>query len=74
VPDATDPLKQDYRTVEELFERYKAGDRRVVKQICHEPTVPTAIEEEFVYPLLPQVGGGDELRQEGEREYRHGVR
>jgi hemerythrin superfamily protein len=69
VPDAAELLKQDHRNVEGLFERYKGGDREVVKEICNELTIHTALEEEHVYPLLSQVNGGDELRQEGEKEH-----
>jgi hemerythrin superfamily protein len=69
VPDAPELLKQDHRTVEGLFERCKSGDREVVKQICHELTIHTALEEEHLYPLLRQVDGGEELRQEAEKDH-----
>jgi hemerythrin superfamily protein len=69
VPDAAELLKQDHRQVEDLFERYKGGDRQVVKEICTELTVHTAIEEEHVYPLLQELSGGEELRQEAEKEH-----
>jgi hemerythrin superfamily protein len=69
VPDAAELLKQDHRQVESLFERYQSGDRAVVKEICDELTLHTALEEELVYPLLPQVDGGEELRQEAEKEH-----
>jgi hemerythrin superfamily protein len=69
VPDAAQLLKQDHRQVESLFERYQRGDRTVVKEICDELTLHTALEEELVYPLLPQVDGGEDLRQEAEKEH-----
>jgi hemerythrin superfamily protein len=69
VPDAVELLKQDHRKVEGLFERYQGGDRNVVKQICDELTLHTTLEEQHVYPLLPEVSGGDQLRQEAEKEH-----
>ena len=69
MPDAAELLKHDHRQVESLFERYRGGDRAVVKEICDELTLHTALEEELVYPLLPRVDGGEQLRQEAEKEH-----
>ena len=53
--DAIALLKQDHRTVEELFGQYdKAGGdgrkRKLAEQICLELSVHTRIEEEIFYP------------------------
>jgi hemerythrin superfamily protein len=53
--DAIALLKEDHRTVEELFEQYEkaSGDGRkekLAKQICVELTVHAMIEEEIFYP------------------------
>jgi hypothetical protein len=52
-----------------LFERYQGGDRAVVKEISDELTLHIALEEQLVYPLLLHVEGGEELRQEAEKEH-----
>ena len=53
--DAIALLKEDHRTVEELFEQFEkaGGDGRkekLAKQICLELTVHAMIEEEIFYP------------------------
>ncbi len=53
--DAVALLKQDHRTVEELFAQFEkaSGDGRkekIAKQICLELTVHATIEEEIFYP------------------------
>ncbi len=53
--DAIALLKEDHRTVEELFEQFEkaSGDgrkKRLAKQICLELTVHATIEEEIFYP------------------------
>src|SRR4030095_12311816 len=53
--DAIGLLKQDHRTVEELFAKYEkaGGDGRkgqIAKQICLELSVHAKIEEEIFYP------------------------
>lgn len=54
-PDAVALLKQDHRTVEELFEQFEkaSGDGRkqkLAEQICLELSVHAQIEEEIFYP------------------------
>jgi hemerythrin superfamily protein len=54
-PDAIALLKQDHRTVEELFAQFEkaSGDGRkqkLARQICLELSVHAAIEEEIFYP------------------------
>ncbi len=53
--DAIALLKDDHRTVEDLFARFEkaSGDdkkREIAEQICLELSVHTAIEEEIFYP------------------------
>ena len=53
--DAVSLLKQDHRTVEELFEQFEkaSGDGRkqkLAEQICLELSVHSQIEEEIFYP------------------------
>ena len=53
--DAIALLKQDHRTVEELFEKFEkaSGDGRkqqIAEQICLELSVHAQIEEEIFYP------------------------
>lgn len=48
-------LKQDHRTVEDLFEEFeeakKPGDKHsIAREICMELTIHTMIEEEIFYP------------------------
>lgn len=46
-------LKQDHRSVEQLFDKFAAsGDPEVALQICDELSVHATIEEEMIYPLL----------------------
>jgi hemerythrin superfamily protein len=56
-PAAIQLLKQDHRTVEELFEEFedakRASDKRsIAKEICLELTIHTMIEEEIFYPAI----------------------
>ncbi len=53
--DAIALLKEDHRTVEELFEQFEKADadgrkEKLAKQICLELTVHATIEEEIFYP------------------------
>lgn len=55
--DAIALLKQDHRTVEELFEKFEkasGNDRKqkLAEQICLELSVHTMIEEEIFYPAI----------------------
>src|SRR5690349_21635594 len=53
-PDAIALLKEDHRTVEELFEKFeKASDgskQQIAQKICLELSVHAQIEEEIFYP------------------------
>ena len=56
-PDAIALLKQDHRTVEDLFDQYerartKGVKSRLAKELCLELSVHTRIEEEIFYPAV----------------------
>src|SRR5689334_19640809 len=60
-PDALRVLRDDHRTVDDLFKRFeKAGDRayttkrRLVDQMIRELSIHAAIEEEIFYPEVRQ--------------------
>jgi hemerythrin superfamily protein len=71
MPDATEILTQDHRNVEQLFERYKSSkDPSVVREICTELTIHSAVEERVVYPVLgEEVDGGQGMRRHSEQEH-----
>lgn len=70
MPDAIEMLQVDHRKVESLFERCQSSpDPRVVEQICNELTIHALVEEQVIYPLLDQLPGGAEMRQEAEQEH-----
>jgi hemerythrin superfamily protein len=59
-PAAIQLLKQDHRTVEDLFEEFeqasKSSDKRsIAKEICMELTIHAMIEEEIFYPAVKDV-------------------
>lgn len=67
--DAIALLKQDHRTVEELFKQYEAmGDRavkakkKVVEKIIRELAVHAAIEEMYFYPAVRAAAKQNETR------------
>ncbi len=66
--DAVAMLKDDHRTVEELFEQFEkaSGDGRkekLAKQICLELTVHAMVEEEIFYPACEGKVEGDLLEE-----------
>lgn len=59
-PAAIQLLKQDHRTVEDLFEEFEQTDRpaekrAIAQQICQELTIHAMIEEEIFYPAVKDV-------------------
>jgi hypothetical protein len=59
-PAAIQLLKQDHRTVEDLFKEFedakKSADKRAIaKEICMELTIHAMIEEEIFYPAVKDV-------------------
>lgn len=68
MPRATELLKTDHRTVEQLFQQFEqTRDFTIAQQICTELTVHAQLEEELVYPVLEQVD--PELEQHAEEEH-----
>src|SRR5688500_20380541 len=68
MPSATQLLKQDHRTVEQLFEQFQqTRDFTVALQICTELTVHSQLEEELAYPVLEDVDS--ELERHAEEEH-----
>jgi len=65
--DAIALLKEDHRTVAELFEQFAAADvakmPAIATRICDLPTVHAQIEEEILYPAAKQA-----LEEESEEE------
>jgi Hemerythrin HHE cation binding domain len=57
---AEELLKADHRKVESLFEKYASTERsaqaEVLREICHELTVHTRLEEEIFYPSCREKG------------------
>ena len=63
--DAIALLKQDHRTVEELFEKFEkaSGEGRkqaLAEEICLDLSVHAQIEEEIFYPKLREAFEGDD--------------
>jgi hypothetical protein len=59
-PDAITLLKQDHRTVEELFEKFESSNgkstkAKIAQQICMELTIHQIIEEEIFYPAVKEL-------------------
>jgi hemerythrin superfamily protein len=59
-PAAIQLLKQDHRTVEDLFAEFEeakrsADKRSIAREICMELTIHTMIEEEIFYPAVKDV-------------------
>jgi len=72
--DAIALLKQDHRTVEELFEQFEkaSGDGRkqkLAEQICLELSVHAQIEEEIFYPALRDAIDDEDLIDEADVEH-----
>lgn len=72
--DACTLLDEDHNHVARLFQQYKTArddshKRVLARQICHELTVHTRIEEEIFYPAFRQATGDDALVQASEREH-----
>ena len=68
LPDAIALLKQDHRTVEELFaqfEKARSADRKrtLADQICLELTIHAQIEEEIFYPACEGAVEDDLLKE-----------
>ncbi|HEX7166445.1 MAG TPA: hemerythrin domain-containing protein [Acidimicrobiales bacterium] len=68
MPDVTELLSQDHRTVEQLFAQFESTkDYAIAQKICEELTVHATVEEEIVYPQLQKIDA--ELEKHAEEEH-----
>ena len=74
--DAIQLLKQDHRTVEDLFEQFEKASgegrkQKLAQQICQALTVHAQIEEEIFYPAAREALGdeGKDLLDEAKVEH-----
>ena len=62
--DAVALLKQDHRTVEELFERFEEADddelQAIAERVCQLLTIHAQIEEEILYPAAKEAFDDEE--------------
>jgi hemerythrin-like domain-containing protein len=76
--DAIALLKQDHRTVSQLFEEFEKADEEeqsaIAQRVCQLLTVHAQIEEELLYPEAKQAFDGDEENEDlvNEAEIEHG--
>jgi hemerythrin-like domain-containing protein len=76
--DAIALLKQDHRTVSQLFEEFAKADEEeqsaIAQRVCQLLTVHAQIEEELLYPEAKQALEGDEENEDlvNEAEVEHG--
>lgn len=73
---AIDVLKQDHRTVEQLFGQYHEATasperkQEIVNEIIRELSIHAAIEEEILYPTVREaLPDGDQLAEESLQEH-----
>jgi len=71
--DAIGALKDDHRRVEALFAEYESAPAsrkaRIVKQICQELVIHTALEEEIFYPACRQAASDEDPLDEAQVEH-----
>ena len=74
--DAIDLLKQDHDKVERAFKQFEKMDRhdaeacrRLIRSVCEELKVHTALEEEVFYPALRQAIDDQDLMSEAAVEH-----
>jgi hemerythrin superfamily protein len=77
--DAIALLKQDHRTVSQLFEEFAKADEEeqstIAQRVCQLLTVHAQIEEEILYPQAKEAFGGEEESEDlvNEAEVEHGT-
>jgi hemerythrin superfamily protein len=76
MPDAIVLLKEDHKTVEQLFKQFEQlGDRatvskrKLVDEIIAELTVHAAIEEKHFYPAIRDIDSVEDIVLEGYEEH-----
>lgn len=70
--DAIVMLRDDHKTVEQMFKFFEKGDLSVVPEICEALTVHAHIEETVFYPAV-RAEGGDAKEDIGEAVEEHHV-
>ena len=76
--DAIALLKQDHRTVSQLFDEFEKADEEeqsaIAQRVCQLLTVHAQIEEELLYPTAKECFAGDEENEDlvNEAEVEHG--
>ena len=76
--DAIALLKQDHRTVSQLFEEFEKAEEEeqasIAQRVCQLLTVHAQIEEEILYPEAKEAFGGEEESEDlvNEAEVEHG--
>ena len=76
--DAIALLKQDHRTVSQLFEEFEKADEEeqsaIAQRVCQLLTVHAQIEEELLYPEAKEAFAGDDENEDliNEAEVEHG--
>ena len=76
--DAIALLKQDHRTVSQLFDEFEKADEEeqsaIAQRVCQLLTVHAQIEEELLYPAAKECFEGDEENEDlvNEAEVEHG--
>jgi hemerythrin superfamily protein len=73
-PDAIGLLKEDHRTVEDLFARFEKArgesqKEKLASQICAELKIHAQIEEEIFYPAVREAIDDSDLMNEAEIEH-----
>jgi hemerythrin superfamily protein len=77
--DAIALLKQDHRTVSQLFEEFETAEEEeqasIAQRVCQLLTVHAQIEEEILYPEAKEAFGGEEESEDlvNEAEVEHGT-
>ena len=69
--DGIDVLKEDHRTVENLFSRLESGiDQETLDEVIKELSVHAVIEEQILYPAVRrELGEGDALAEHSLEEH-----
>jgi hemerythrin superfamily protein len=68
--DVVDVILEDHRTVEAMFESFRAEpDRAVAERICRDLIVHTQVEEQLLYPRLRYLNGGGPLALQAEHDH-----
>jgi len=68
--DAIELILEDHRSVEAMFEAFRAKpDRAVAEKICRDLIIHTQVEEQLLYPRLRYLNGGGPLALSAEHDH-----